>query len=78
MGSWVVCFQSQNETSKLFPEVASILAAYLRNTPTRDPYHLSPATRKAYDQFTREVGRVFNELIPLAKTRSGLALGYPT
>ena len=47
---WVICFQSQNETSKLFPEVASILAAYLRSTPLRDPYHPSPATRKAYHQ----------------------------
>ena len=28
---WVICFQSQTETSKLSPEVASILAAYLRN-----------------------------------------------
>ena len=27
-----VCFQSQNETSKLSPEVASILVAFLRNT----------------------------------------------
>ena len=29
---WVICFQSQNETSKLSPEVASILVAFLRNT----------------------------------------------
>ena len=29
---WVISFQSQNETTRLFPEVASILAAYLRNT----------------------------------------------
>ena len=58
---WVICFQSQNETSKLFPEVASILAAYLRNTHLRDPYHPSPATITARDQFTREVGGVFKE-----------------
>ena len=25
---WVICFQSQNETSKLSPEVASILDAF--------------------------------------------------
>ena len=41
----------------LSPEVASIIAAYLRNTHLRDPYHPSPAT----DQFTRDVGGVFNE-----------------
>ena len=40
---WVICFQSQNETSKLSPEVSSILAAYLRNTHLRDPDHPSPA-----------------------------------
>ena len=32
---WVICFQSQNETSKLSPEVASILPVYLRNTHLR-------------------------------------------
>ena len=59
---WVICFQYQNETAKkLSPEVASILPAYLRNTHLRDPYHPSPATRKAYNQFTRDVGQVFKE-----------------
>ena len=58
---WVICFQYQNETSKLSPEVASILAAYLRNTRLRDPYHPSLAAITARDQFTIEVGGVFKE-----------------
>ena len=29
---WVICFLSQNETSKMFPEVALTVAVYLRNT----------------------------------------------
>ena len=58
---WVICFQSQNETNKLSPEVASILAAYLRNTRLRNPYHPSPATIKVCDQFAREEGQVFKE-----------------
>ena len=53
---WVIYFQSQNETSKLSPDAASILAAYLRNTHLMDPYHPSLATRKA-----REAGGVFKE-----------------
>ena len=57
----VICFLAQNETSKLFPEVVSILAAYLRNTLLGDPYHPSPATITSCDQFTREKGGVFKE-----------------
>ena len=58
---WIICFQSRNGTNGLSPEVASILAAYLRNTHLRDPYHPSPATITARDQSTREVGGVFKE-----------------
>lgn len=55
---WVISFQTQNETSKLSPEEASILAAYLRNTRLRGPHHQSPAALKAYNQFSRGVGQV--------------------
>ena len=42
---WVICFQSQNETNKLSPEEASILAAYFAQCSLeRDPHHPSPAT----------------------------------
>ena len=58
---WVICFLAQNKTTKLSPEVASILTACLRNTHLRDPYHPSLVTITARDQFTREVGGVFNE-----------------
>ena len=58
---WVICFLAQNQTTKLFPEVASILAAYLCNTHLRDPYHPSPATIKARDWFKREVGGAFKD-----------------
>ena len=45
----------------LCPGVASILAAFLRNTHLRDSSHPSPAAITARDQFTREVGVVFKE-----------------
>ena len=58
---WVICFLSQNKTTRLPLGVASIIAAYLRHVHLRGPYHPSPATITAHDQFTREVGGVFKE-----------------
>ena len=54
-------FASKNELTQLFPELASILGAYLRNTHVMDPYHPIPATITGRNQITREVGGVFKE-----------------
>ena len=78
---WVICFQSPKETNKVSPKVASILAAYLRNTRLRGIHTIWVRLPQSKLLISKQNIRMFStqafaEIITSVETTSSIYLCY--